>query len=145
MGIADLKIPPSAIAAVVGAARARADRSDEEIIPSARVRLPTGTWLHVRATHLTRPDREPRTAIVLERASIDQVAPMIARAHLLSKRETQIALLVLRGLITSEIAAKLFISSYTVQDHLKSIFDKVGVRNRRGLVTDVFEPHLQAS
>ena len=144
-GFADLKIPPSAIAAVVGAARARADRGNEEIIPSARVRLPTGTWLHVRATHLIRPDRKPRTAVVLERASTDQVAPMIARAHLLSKRESQIALLVLRGLSTSEIAAKLFISSYTVQDHLKSIFEKVGVRNRRGLVTDVFESHLQAS
>jgi DNA-binding CsgD family transcriptional regulator len=144
-GFADLKIPPPAIAAVVGAARARADHSHNEIIPSARVRLPTGTWLHVRATHLTRPDRKPRTAIVLERASPDQVAPLIARAHQLSQRETQIALLVLRGLNTSEIASKLFISPYTVQDHLKSIFEKVGVRSRRELATDIFESHLQAA
>jgi DNA-binding CsgD family transcriptional regulator len=144
-GFAGLKSPPQAIAAVVGAARARADHSHNEIIPSARVRLPTGPWLHVRATHLTRPDRKPRTAIVLERASLDQVAPLIARAHQLSQRETQIALLVLRGLSTSEIAAKLFISGYTVQDHLKSIFEKVGVRSRRELARDVFEPHLAAA
>ena len=147
-GFADLKIPSPAIAAVVGAARARADRSHNEIIPSARVRLPTGTWLHVRATHLThvtRPDRKPRTAIVLERATPDQVAPLIARAHQLSERETQIALLVLRGLNTSEIASKLFISPYTVQDHLKSIFEKVGVRSRRELATDIFESHLHAA
>ena len=141
----DLTIPPQAIAAVVGAARARADRGPNEIIPSARVRLPAGTWLHVRATPLTRPQRQTRTAIVLERAAADQVAPLIARAHQLSQRETQIAVLVRRGLSTSEIAAKLFISEYTVQDHLKSIFEKVGVRSRRELATEVFEPHVLAA
>jgi DNA-binding CsgD family transcriptional regulator len=144
-GFADLKRPPSAIAAVVGAARARTDRSHTETIPSARVRLPTGTWLHVRATDLTRPDRKAGTAILLERASDDQVAPLIARAHQLSHRETQIALLVVHGLSTNEIAAKLFISPYTVQDHLKSIFEKVGVRSRRALATDIFGPHLKAA
>jgi DNA-binding CsgD family transcriptional regulator len=143
-GIADLRIPPSAIAAVVGAARARAD-GNNEIIPGARVRLPTGTWLHVRATHLTPLKGKPRIAIVLERASHDQVAPLIARAHQLSRRETQIALLVLRGLSTNEVATKLLISPYTVQDHLKSIFEKVGVRSRRELATDIFEPHLRAA
>jgi DNA-binding CsgD family transcriptional regulator len=144
-GVADLRVPPPAIAAVVGAARARADRSDNEIIPRARLRLPTGTWLHVGASHLIRPDRPPRTAIVLEPATPDQVAPLIARAHQLSQRETEIALLVLRGLNTSEIAAKLFITVYTVQDHLKSIFERVGVHGRRELVTEVFEPHLTAA
>ena len=144
-GFADLKTPPPAIAAVVGAARARAYPTDNEIIPSARVRLPTGTWLHVRATHLRRPGHKRRTAIVLERPSPDQIAPLIARANQLSQRETQIALLVLRGLSTSEIAAKLFISAYTVQDHLKSIFEKAGVRSRRELATEVFEPHLAAA
>jgi DNA-binding CsgD family transcriptional regulator len=144
-GVSVLKVPPRDFAAVVGAARARADRSDNEIIPSARLRLPTGTWLHVRATHLTRSDRQPRTAIVLEPATPDQVAPLIARAHQLSQRETQIALLVLRGLSTTEVAAKLFISAYTVQDHLKSIFERVGVHGRRELVTEVFEPHLVAA
>ena len=144
-GFADLKRPPSAIAAVVGTARARTDRNHDETIPSARVRIPTGTWLHVRATDLTRSDRKPRTAILLERASDDQVAPLIARAHQLSHRETQIALLVVHGLSTNEIAAKLFISPYTVQDHLKSIFEKVGVRSRRALATDIFGPHLKAA
>jgi DNA-binding NarL/FixJ family response regulator len=82
---------------------------------------------------------------VLERASHDQVAPLMARAHRLSRRETQIALLVLRGLSTNEIATELVISPYTVQDHLKSIFEKVGVRSRRELATDIFEPHVRAA
>jgi DNA-binding CsgD family transcriptional regulator len=143
-GCADLNVPPPAIAAVVGAARARAGPRHGQSIPSARVRLPTGSWLHVRATHVTRPNRKPGTAIMLERASRDQVASLIARAHELTHRETQVALLVLRGLSTSEIAANLFISPYTVQDHLKSIFEKVGVRSRRALATEVFEPHVAA-
>jgi DNA-binding CsgD family transcriptional regulator len=67
---------------------------------------------------------------------------MVARAHQLSQRETDIALIVLRGLSTSEIAAYLFISACTVQDHLKSIFEKVGVRSRRELATEIFEPYL---
>jgi DNA-binding CsgD family transcriptional regulator len=139
-----LTTPPGAIAAVVVAARAGADGCCDST-PSARLRLPTGAWLHVRATHLTRPNGKVRTAIVLERASTDQIAPLVARANRLTPRETDIALLVLRGLSTSEIACHLFISPYTVQDHLKSIFEKVGVRSRRELATEIFEPHYQAA
>jgi DNA-binding CsgD family transcriptional regulator len=143
-GLSDLKRPPVAITAVVGAAHARA-AGCADAIPSARLRVKTGAWLHVRATHLARPDRKPCTALVLERAAPDQVAPLIARANQLTARETEIAMLVLRGRSTSEIAAELFISPYTVQDHLKSIFEKVGVRSRRELATEIFEPHCQAA
>jgi len=142
-GLSDLRRPPVAISAVVAAARARAD-GHGDVIPSTRLRLKTGTWLHVRATHLARPDRKPRTAVVLERAARDQVAPMVARANQLTARETQIAMLVLRG-STGEMAAELFISAYTVQDRLKSIFERVGVRSRRELASGVFEPHYEAA
>lgn len=45
------------------------------------------------------------------------------------------------GLSTAEIATELFISAYTVQGHLKSIFDKVGLRSRRALVASLTYQH----
>jgi DNA-binding CsgD family transcriptional regulator len=143
-GVSDLGRLPVAITAVVGAARARADGYPDSIA-RVRLRLKTGTWLHIRATHLTRPDRKVRMAVLLEHASAEHVAPLIARANHLTARETEIAMLVLRGLSTNEIAAALFISTYTVQDHLKSIFEKVGVHSRRELATEIFDPHYQAA
>jgi DNA-binding CsgD family transcriptional regulator len=46
--------------------------------------------------------------------------------------------LVVRGLSTKQICQTLFISEYTVQDHLSHVFDKVGVRGRRALVKRLY-------
>lgn len=48
----------------------------------------------------------------------------------LSKREREVAALVVRGLSNKELATTLFISVRTVKAHLTSIFSKTGVRDR---------------
>jgi DNA-binding CsgD family transcriptional regulator len=58
-------------------------------------------------------------------------------AYGLTNREQSVTRLVCRGLSTREIGARLRISENTVQDHLKSVFDKTGVRSRRELVAAI--------
>ena len=50
---------------------------------------------------------------------------------------------VVRGLSTAEIADAFHIASHTVQDHLKAIFEKVGVSSRRELVGQLFTQQYQ--
>ncbi|PHR23140.1 MAG: hypothetical protein COA36_17345 [Desulfotalea sp.] len=48
----------------------------------------------------------------------------------LSKRETEVALFVAKGMSNMEVADKMYVSLRTVKAHLSSIYDKTGVRNR---------------
>ena len=51
----------------------------------------------------------------------------------LSSRQEEIALLAARGHSNRQIAEKLFITEYTVKDHLKEIFQKIGINSRSEL------------
>lgn len=53
----------------------------------------------------------------------------------LTKRETEVALLVRDGLSNKEIAKKLFISDTTVKKHISNIFEKLELTNREQLRT----------
>jgi DNA-binding CsgD family transcriptional regulator len=108
------------------------------LVPRARVRTPSGRWLVLHASRLAGPGARGQTAVILEPAQPTEVAPLVLRAYELTEREAQVTRLVLRGLSTDEIAAALSISSLTVQQHLKAVFDKTGVRSRRELVAQVF-------
>jgi len=92
---------------------------------------------------LTAGDPTGRAAVIVERAQAVEIAPLIVQAYGLSERESQVMQFMLQGLSTKEIAAELYISPYTVQEHFKTIFDKVGVRSRRELVGQVFFQHFQ--
>ena len=62
----------------------------------------------------------------------------------LTRREQEVLRRVIAGSPSVAIAANLHISARTVQDHLKSIFAKVGVRSRGQLVARLLEEHYPA-
>jgi DNA-binding CsgD family transcriptional regulator len=101
------------------------------------VRLQTsdGRWVVVQVTPLTDSRRLAGGFVVtVEPARSVELATLLMRAWTLSARERHVARLVIGGLSSDEIAAALYISPHTVRDHLKAIFDKVGVHRRRDLV-----------
>jgi DNA-binding CsgD family transcriptional regulator len=97
--------------------------------------------LVAHASRLTGAEVSGPIAVILEVAQPMEVAPLLLAAQRLTPRETDVAALVLAGRSTAAIAAALVISPYTVQQHLKSIFEKMGVRSRRELVMRVFTEH----
>ena len=101
-----------------------------------RVRTKSRGWLLVHGTSL-HGTADDQIAVIIEPAHPGSNAPLILSSLGLTGRESEIALLVLRGTSTKAIAAQLHLSAYTVKDHLKSIFDKTGVRSRRDLVAQI--------
>jgi DNA-binding CsgD family transcriptional regulator len=83
--------------------------------------------------------------IIIEPAGPREVTWIKATAYGLSDREKEVVELVVRGASTRQIAATLYISEYTVQDHLSNVFDKVGVRGRKALVKRLFYDNLYPS
>ncbi|HEX9039086.1 MAG TPA: LuxR C-terminal-related transcriptional regulator [Ktedonobacterales bacterium] len=124
----------------------RLEQTPGEMMPRARVHTRSGAWLALHASRLTGASSAGQIAVILEPARPAEVASLILLAYALTKREAQVAQLVLKGHATEEIAAALTISELTVQQHLKAIFDKVGVRSRRDLVAQLFArrhwPHI---
>lgn len=133
-----LTVPaPSATAPlpdVVHALVARARAGDD--VARARMPVTEGGWVTVHASLLG--DDGENVAVILEPSRPLALAAIVVAAYGLTARERDVAALVMRGLSTKQVARTLHLSSYTVQDHLKSVFAKVGVRSRGELVARVF-------
>jgi DNA-binding CsgD family transcriptional regulator len=107
-------------------------------MPKVRLRTRSGHWLVMYASRLRSSQNPGQITVIFEIAQAAEMGPLIMQAYNLTKREGDVTQCVLRGLSTAEIAAALHISSNTVQDHLKAIFEKVDVSSRGELAARIF-------
>jgi len=136
---------PDVILATAATVRARLTLGQPTITAGSRMRTRAGDWLSVQGSLLSSSDGQPRIAVVLGPAPTSAVIPLLMQAYDLSRREHDVTAAVLAGRTTEEIGTQLFISPYTVQDHLKAVFDKVGVRSRRELIAQLYSRHYLQS
>ncbi|WP_439379739.1 helix-turn-helix transcriptional regulator [Amycolatopsis lexingtonensis] len=115
------------VRAVVAGARAAATGTFR-----ARVRDARGGWILLHAGRLVAGDGDGdgETVVTVSRASGAELLGVLFAAYGLTARERDVCREVLAGLSTVDIAERLAISAHTVQDHLKSVFGKTGVRSR---------------
>ncbi len=134
---------PSAVLAVAGQALRTAEHPDQPgEVAFSRVLSRSGTWVLLHGASLVSGGPR-RVAVIVEPAHPARIAPLLMSAYGLTEREQEVTRLVLQGSSTAEIAQRMVVSAHTVQQHLKSIFDKTGVRSRRDLVGKVFFAHYE--
>jgi DNA-binding CsgD family transcriptional regulator len=133
---------PSEVTVAAQEARARAATGASPAATRTRARTLGGVWLLIHASCLHSADGTGAdAAVVIEPAKASEVAPLIVDAYGLTPREVDVTRALARGLTTNEIAGELQLSRYTVQDHLKSVYEKAGVSSRGELVAKMFADH----
>ena len=140
---------PVVLSSVVGAVRRALQPEtgrDQASVPRLCVKTRAGRWLTLQGS-LTeaRPGHPSEMIIIIEPAGPKEITWIKATAYGLSGREKEVVDLVVRGASTKQIAATLYISEYTVQDHMSNIFDKVGERGRKALMKRLFYDNLYPS
>lgn len=130
------------ILAVAGRALRTAEHEAPGEVAIARVLSSEGRWIVLHGASMV-SDGARRVAVIIEPAHPARISPLLMSAYGLSEREQDVARLVLTGESTAQIAASLCISAHTVQQHLKNVFEKTGVRSRRELVGKVFFAHYE--
>jgi DNA-binding CsgD family transcriptional regulator len=126
---AALGMLPAMVYPVATMARSRKDAG----APRALERTVDGRWVVIEAASLEgRGNGE--IAITLRDATASETFDRLCRTYALTRRERQIVAALADGVDTRTAADRLSISRHTVQDHLKSVFVKLGVSSRRELV-----------
>jgi DNA-binding CsgD family transcriptional regulator len=133
---------PTPIWTVLGALKsALKPETDRDLnsSPYLRIRARSGRWLTLQASRTEPTHTRPAESIVIiAPAEPKEVLRLTALGYGLSPREQEVIDLAIRGASTKEISQALYISEYTVKDHLKNIFGKVGVRGRRALAKQLY-------
>lgn len=122
---------PTSVIAAAAAAMEGSDRAGG--VSSLTVQTTDGRWAIVDAAQL-----HGHVTVIIQHAHPERLAPLLMSVYGLTGREQEITQLVLRGGSTADLAARLGVSPHTVQQHLKSIFDKTGVSSRGELVARMY-------
>jgi len=122
---------PTSLLAVAAVARAGTASSE------SRARGRSGGWLSLRAALLDGPPGRADVVVSVEPTPRGDLSRLALAARGLTAREEDVAVLVLQGASTRSIAAALYLSPHTVQDHLKAIFAKLGVSSRREMIAQL--------
>ncbi len=125
---------PSAIRSVA-AAVAAGDGLAHAAFPA-----PGGGWVMI---HGSQVHGQESIGIIIEGARPVTLSEVIAGAYGLTPREREVTALAAQGRSTKHIALALGISPFTVQDHLKAVFAKVGVQSRAELVATLYVQHYE--
>ncbi|MEU8166891.1 AAA family ATPase [Micromonospora sp. NPDC049004] len=116
----------------------------QELRRSRRPRDARGHLHQARETFtLLGADRWAEQATAELRAAGESVGPPdLPAARLLTGQQLRIAQLVAEGATNREIAARMFLSTRTVDHHLRNVFHRLGIRSRTELArTFAAEPH----
>ena len=99
----------------------------------ALLRTVDGRWVMIEAA-LLEGHGHGEVAVTLRAAAASETFDLLCRAYALSRREREVVAALVAGLDTHAVTQRLTISRHTVQDHLKSVFDKLGIHSRRELL-----------
>lgn len=107
-------------------------------LPTAtKLRTRDGRWLTLHAEVLD-PGSPAKVSLVVEPTRPHELAEVIAMAYGLTAREREVARRMVAGQSAKEVAAALWLSQWTVQDHVKSIYAKLDVHSRAELGARMF-------
>jgi len=141
-----LRPEPCVEAHLEGARRAGAElHVDEPVLAwepdgeGVRLRTARGDWLSVHASPM-HGGTQHSTVLILEEPGPGELTSLILTSHGVTGAQARVVALVLRGYSTKQIARQLAISQYTIQEHLRAVFDKLGVRSRQELAAALMRP-----
>ncbi|MBM9507549.1 helix-turn-helix transcriptional regulator [Actinacidiphila acididurans] len=121
----------------LGALAGRARTAGPGVQVRSRALTRTGQWVTLSGWR-EKAGAEELTYVALTPSTPGELTAIVLDAYGLTPRERDVAQRVLLGRSTAEVAAELHIAEYTVQDHLRKVFDKAGVRSRREFSGELF-------